>query len=86
VPTNNGMPDKQGVAELAVDARRCDIAHARVHGVPVIRADVVGEYASLISYGASAIVSYRGEVVAEPLSQEESLIVAEIEIRHGRAR
>jgi 5-aminopentanamidase len=80
VPTNNGMPEQKGGAELPEEARCYDISHARVHGVPVIRADVVGEYESLISYGATGIVSHRGEVVAEPPFGQEGLIVADIAI------
>jgi 5-aminopentanamidase len=78
VPTNNGMPARKGGAELVADARRCDIELARVHGVPVIRADVVGEFELLISHGASGIVNGRGEVVAELLPQHQGLIVADI--------
>ena len=80
VPTNNGMPPSRGGRELVSESRDVDVALAKQHSVSVIRADVVGETSSFISYGASGIVDHRGNVlgVVDPLTT--GLVVAEIEL------
>ncbi|MEP6618611.1 MAG: carbon-nitrogen hydrolase family protein [bacterium] len=80
VPTNNGMPVTRGGEELIAAARGCDIARAKDNGVSVIRADVAGRTAHLVSYGSSAIVNSRGSVLAEAERLEPTLIVADIDI------
>jgi predicted amidohydrolase len=80
VPTNNGMPASKGGPAVAADARRIDVACATRHGIPVIRANVVGECASLISYGATAIVDRHGRLAGEARTQTEELVVADLEV------
>src|ERR1700687_6136387 len=62
VPTNNGMPETHGGAELVSLARNCDIRRATDHHVSIIRADVSGRSGNLISYGCSAIIDSSGMV------------------------
>jgi len=78
VPTNTGMPAAKGDAGMVADARRCDMAYATAHDVPVIRADVVGECAMLTSHGATGIVDRHGKLVGEPPIRTEGLVVAEL--------
>jgi predicted amidohydrolase len=78
VPTNNGLPLAHDPAAIVAEARRCDRALAMRHGVPVIRADVAGRDAGLVSHGSSAITHPDGRVVAaRPFTAE--LLVAEVE-------
>jgi 5-aminopentanamidase len=79
VPTNNGLPSNRAEPEIISDARSTDIARAIENGVSVIRADVAGRGAGLVSYGSSAIVDPEGtvQVAAEPLTPQ--LIVADIQ-------
>jgi predicted amidohydrolase len=79
VPTNNGMPESRGGAELVSLARNCDIPRATEHRVSIIRADASGRSGNLMSYGCSAIIDSSGMVLksAPPLS--ETLLVAHIE-------
>lgn len=79
VPTNNGLPPGKTGPEIVQEVRRCDTAHATEHGVHVVRADVAGSTRTLTSYGASAIVSPDGRVLAESRATETDLIVADIE-------
>ena len=58
VPTNNGLPPEK--ADVVVDARNADIARAMENSVWVIRADVAGRTADLVSYGSSGIVDPDG--------------------------
>lgn len=76
VPSNNSLsPEKADVVALS---RAVDIARARDNEVMIVRADVAGCTANLISFGSSAIVDARGTVVqtGEPLS--EGLLISEI--------
>lgn len=76
IPTNNGMPEEKGGAELPAEARQIDIARAREHGVLVVRADVAGRAGALVSYGSSSIVSPGGLVMAKGDTLTEGLIGA----------
>lgn len=78
VPANTGMPESRGGAALVGEARSIDCVCAAANGVPVIRADVVGELGSLISYGATGIVDRDGRVVSELPVMTEGLVVAEL--------
>ena len=78
IPTNNGMPPDKGGAELVAEARAIDIAHARKHGVPIIRADVVGRAGRLTSHGSSAIVDRSGQVLAAATSCNADLLMSNI--------
>jgi predicted amidohydrolase len=77
VPTNNGLPPER--ADVLADARNADIAQARENGVTVIRADVAGRTAELISYGSSGIVDPEGKVLQSALPLTEDLLVTDLE-------
>jgi predicted amidohydrolase len=79
VPTNNGMPETRGGRELINLALETDIAIAREHGVPVIRADATGRSGALISYGATSIVDHLGKLVCAAQPMETGLITANVE-------
>jgi len=53
VPTNNGLPPTRAHAELVAHAKNVDIARAVENRIWVIRADVAGRTAELVSYGSS---------------------------------
>jgi predicted amidohydrolase len=80
VPTNNGMPENRGGAELVSLARNCDIRRATEHHVSIIRADVSGCSGNLISYGCSAIIDSSGIVLKSAPRLSETLLVAQIEV------
>ncbi|HSS76062.1 MAG TPA: carbon-nitrogen hydrolase family protein [Thermoanaerobaculia bacterium] len=76
VPTNNGLPPER--ADVVEDARKCDIARAKENSLWVIRADVAGRNADLISYGSSSIVDPAGTVLQSARRLTEDLLVAEL--------
>jgi predicted amidohydrolase len=76
IPTNNGMPEEKGGAEMPAEARALDIARAKEHGVLIVRADVAGRSGDLVSYGSSSIVSPGGLVMASGDALTEGLIGA----------
>lgn len=78
-PTNNGMPPDKGGAELVAEARASDIANARRHGVPIIRADVAGQADGFVSYGSSAIIDRNGNVRAAAPPGQADLLVGNVE-------
>jgi predicted amidohydrolase len=78
VPTNNGLPPDRAHAELVAEARNVDIARAVENSMWVIRADVAGRTAELVSHGSSGIVDPDGMVVGTARQMSEDLIVAEI--------
>ncbi|MEX2300897.1 MAG: carbon-nitrogen hydrolase family protein [Bryobacterales bacterium] len=78
VPTNNGLPPDRANAELVAEARNVDIARAVENSMWVIRADVAGRTAELVSHGSSGIVDPDGKVVRTARQMSEDLIVAEI--------
>jgi 5-aminopentanamidase len=86
VPTNNGMLENRGGAELVALARSCDIRTAVEHHVSVIRADVSGRSGNLISYGCSAIVGAGGRVLESAPPFSETLVIAEIEAGSADSR
>src|SRR5262249_10876465 len=49
VPTNNALPARKGGAELVTQARSVDVATAIANEMWVIRADVAGQAAQLMS-------------------------------------
>ena len=71
VPTNNALRPEI-VADVRATARRVDAALATANGIPIIRADVAGRNAHLLSLGSSAITDARGmtQLVGRPLHQE----------------
>ena len=52
MPTNNGLPLDR--ADISAEARHVDIDLATRHSVSVIRADVSGRTADLVSYGIAS--------------------------------
>jgi len=76
VPTNNGLPLER--ADVVGDARNAGIARARENSVWVIRADVAGRTADLVSYGSSGIVDPDGTVLQSARRLTEDLLVAEL--------
>lgn len=81
IPTNNAMPASRGGPALATEARASDRRSAAMLGVPIIRADVVGETRGLVSAGASAITSVTGEQTFPAGDGAGELLVSEVELR-----
>lgn len=79
VPTNNGLPPTKAGPEIIAAARTADIARAIENNVTVIRADVAGRTADLVSYGSSGIVDRDGMVLGSALQLRADLVVADIE-------
>jgi len=77
VPTNNGLPLEK--ANVVDDARNVDIARAIENGVSVIRSDVAGCTADLVSYGSSGIVDPDGKVLQSAQRLSEDLLVADLD-------
>ena len=77
VPTNNALPVEK--ADVVVHTRNVDIAMAVEHSVSVIRADVAGRIADLVSYGSSGIVDPDGTVRQSGQRLTENILVAEID-------
>ncbi len=77
VPTNNGLPPEK--ADVVIHARNADIARAIENRVSVIRADVAGRTADLVSYGSSGIVDPGGTVLQSAQRLTEDLLVADLE-------
>lgn len=77
VPTNNCLPLEK--ADVVVHARNVDIARAIENSVSVIRADVAGRSADLVSYGSSGIVDPDGIVLQSAQRLTEDLLVADLD-------
>lgn len=77
VPTNNALPAEK--ADVIGDTRNADIALAREHRVSIIRADVAGRMADLVSYGSSGIVDPHGTVLKSAQRLSEDLLVANLD-------
>jgi predicted amidohydrolase len=77
VPTNNGLPPER--PDVVAAARNADIALAVDNRVTVIRADVAGRTADLVSYGSSGIVDRNGNVLQTGQRLEEDLLVANLD-------
>ncbi len=82
VPTNNGLPPEK--ADVVARARNADVARARENRISVIRADVAGRAADLVSYGSSSIVDPEGMVLQSARRLTEDLLVADL--RPGDSR
>lgn len=78
VPTNCGLPEGRAGVEIINETRKVDVARARMFGVSVIRADVVGSCGGLHSFGCSGIVDAAGAVVQDAPAGTEALLVADI--------
>ena len=76
VPSNNALPAEK--ADVVTAARAADIARAQENQVTIIRADVAGRTAGLVSYGSTGVVDAEGTVrrAATPLT--EDLVVVEL--------
>jgi predicted amidohydrolase len=79
VPTNNGLPLEKTYADLVTHTRNTDIARAIENSVWVIRADVAGHAAGLMSDGASGIVDPDGVVLRSAERSVEALLVADLD-------
>ncbi|HEX3528419.1 MAG TPA: carbon-nitrogen hydrolase family protein [Thermoanaerobaculia bacterium] len=77
VPTNNGLPPER--ADVVLAARNADIARATENSVSVIRADVAGRTADLVSYGSSGIVGPDGTVLQAAQRLTEDLLVVDLD-------
>lgn len=78
VPSNNGLPPEKAYSELVSDTRRIDAVLATRHRMWVIRADVAGSAAGLVSDGSSGIVSPDGQLVAAGGCRTNDLLIADI--------
>ena len=76
VLSNNGLPVEK--ADVVSDARNIDIACAIENSVTVIRADVAGSSADLVSYGSSGIVDSHGVVLQSARRLTEDLLVTDL--------
>ena len=76
VPTNNSLPGAK--ADVASHARNVDIACAKDNSLTVIRADVAGRMAGLVSYGSSGIVDPDGTVLQSAQRLKEDLLVSDL--------
>jgi predicted amidohydrolase len=85
VPTNNALPAEK--ADVIGDTRNADISLAQDNRVWVIRADVAGRTADLVSYGSSSIVDPDGRVLRSAQRLAEDLLVADLDATrvHGKA-
>jgi predicted amidohydrolase len=80
VPSNNALPPRKGGAGLVTEARRVDVLTAVANQMWVIRSDVAGQAANLISHGSSAIVDPKGTVARSALPLREDVIAAAIDV------
>lgn len=78
VPSNNGLPLSK--ADVVADSRHADIRIATANRVTVIRADVAGRTANLVSYGSSGIVDPDGRVVQTAIRLAEDVVVADLTV------
>lgn len=77
VPTNTALPLER--ADVVTEARNADVALAVDNSVTVIRADVAGRTADLVSYGSSGIVDRDGTVLRSAQRLTEDLLVANLD-------
>lgn len=78
VPTNNSLPPER--ADVVLAARKTDIARATENSVSIIRADVAGRTADLVSYGSSGIVGPDGTVLQAAQRLTEDLLVVDLDM------
>lgn len=86
VPTNNGLPPGKAGPEIITNARNADIARAVENSVSVVRADVAGRTADLVSDGSSGIVDPDGRLLGAAQQLQADLVVAEIETAPRKRR
>jgi 5-aminopentanamidase len=84
IPTNNGLPVARAHADLAATARSADVARATQNDVSVVRADVAGQTAALVSWGSSGIVDRAGRVLVSAMRLQSALLIADIETAPAR--
>jgi predicted amidohydrolase len=85
IPTSNAMPRDRGGPALVAEAHAIDQDYATTLGVPVVRADVVGEARGLWSAGASAITAAGGVRVGGVGSGMIGLLVGDATVRPRRS-
>ena len=79
VPSNNALsPEKPDVVSAT---HAVDIACAREHRVPVVRADVAGRSADRVAFGTSIIVGAGGEILALASPLVQDILVATIDTK-----
>ena len=86
IPSNNGMPEEKGGAELVNEARKADTRLAMDNGIYVIRADVAGRADGLVSYGSSGVIDQNGRVLrtAKRLLPERFLLGGRLHVHDRR--
>lgn len=80
VPANNGLPLKRADAGLIEESRNADAHRATENGVWIVRADVAGCAAGLMSYGSSEIMRPDGTVVQTARQLSEDLLISKIDV------
>ena len=78
IPTNNGLPPAKTDPGIVPEVRNVDIACALANSLSVIRADVAGRTAELISYGSTGVVDRDGRVLVAAELMKPELVIAEI--------
>ena len=79
VPSNNGLPPGRANEDLVTETRNLDTQRAVDSGVAIVRADVAGRAGDLSSYGSSAIIDRRGQLLASATQVFTSqLLIADI--------
>jgi predicted amidohydrolase len=78
IPTNTGLPPGKTGPELVCETSACDVTRAVENSAYVVRADVTGTSASLISYGTTAITGPDGRLIQAAGQDAEALIVGEV--------
>ena len=86
IPTNNAMPPGRSEPYFVNDVRALDAQLAMAFGVPVIRADVVGETRGLVSAGASMITQPSARQLTASGAEEGELVIAELSSRADALR
>jgi predicted amidohydrolase len=78
IPTNNGLPPAKANEKLIAAATAAGIERALESRAWVIRSDVTGSTAALVSPGSSAIIDPSGNVVRSAAPFTHDLLIAEI--------
>lgn len=77
VPSNNALPHARATPYIVAEARAADVARATENGVPVARADVVGQTEDLRGYGSSGITGSDGTLLSQAPDGFHGCLVAE---------
>jgi 5-aminopentanamidase len=77
VPSNNALPHGRATPGIVKEARAADVARATENGVPVARADVVGQTEDLRGYGSSGITGPNGTLLAQASDEFHGCLMAE---------